>query len=97
MSLIAASRRSCGAPGTAAFRSPRCIVIAGATRFGARVSERLALAEQAVWELLHAGAIALDGDGAGPQPGAAEWQRVLLDWDAWSGAHAVRVTAPPAG
>ncbi len=70
-----------------------CIVIAGSLRFGSRVSERLALAEQAVWELLHAGAIALDGDGAGPDAGAADWQRVLLDWEAWTGVHRASVTA----
>jgi hypothetical protein len=58
------------------------------------VSERLAVAEQAVWELLHTGAIVLDGDGAGAGAGAAEWQRVLLDWDAWTGAKAVQVRAP---
>jgi len=70
-----------------------CIAIAGSLRFGSRVSERLALAEQAVWELLHAGAITLDGDGADQGANAAEWQRVLLDWDAWSGSHHVSVTA----
>jgi hypothetical protein len=70
-----------------------CIALAGSLRFGSRVSERLALAEQAVWELLHAGAIGLDGDGADPRAGAADWQRVLLDWEAWNGAHRVSVTA----
>ena len=74
-----------------------CIEIAGGLRFGSRVSERLALAEQAVWELLHARAVALEGDGAGPQAGATEWQRALLDWDAWTGTHAVRVVAPAGG
>jgi hypothetical protein len=68
-----------------------CIEIAGGLRFGSRVSERLALAEQAVWELLHARAVALEGAGVGPQAGATEWQRVLLDWDAWTGTQAVRV------
>ena len=70
-----------------------CIAIAGSLRFGSRVSERLALAEQAVWELLHAGSIELEGDGADPGADAADWQRVLLDWDAWSGGHRVSVTA----
>jgi hypothetical protein len=68
-----------------------CIAIAGSLRFGSRVSERLALAEQAVWELLHAGAITIDGDGVDAGGGPTEWQRVLLDWDAWSGAHRVTV------
>ncbi len=71
-----------------------CIEVAGALRFGSRVSERLALVEQAVWELLHTGAIVLDGHGAGADAGAAEWQRALLDWDAWTGAKAVQVRAP---
>jgi hypothetical protein len=48
----------------------------------ARVSERLALCEQAVWELLHEGAVELTRDGA---PVAQEgWQRVLLGWDTWT-------------
>jgi hypothetical protein len=73
-----------------------CILLAGSLRFGARVSERLALAEQAVWELLHAHEVVLEGDGAGPDAGPDEWQRVLLDWDAWSGARPVRVTVQDA-
>ena len=64
-SWITASRRSCAARRAAGSTLPDCILLAGSRRFGARVSERLALAEQAVWELLHAGAIALDGDGVG--------------------------------
>lgn len=71
-----------------------CILLAGSLHFGARVSERLALAEQAVWELLHAHEVVLDGDGVGPDAGPGEWQRVLLDWEAWSGARPVRVTVP---
>ncbi len=75
------------------FELGECIAIATALRFGARVSERLALAEQAVWELLHMNAIALEGDGLEPGAGTLEWQQVLLDWGAWSGARAVRVSA----
>jgi hypothetical protein len=73
-----------------------CIEIAGSLRFGSRVSERFALAEQAVWELLHMNAIELHGDDLGPGAGTVEWQRVLLDWDAWSGAKVVQVRAPAA-
>jgi hypothetical protein len=49
----------------------------------ARVSERLALCEQAVWELLHEGAVELTREGEAVA--REEWQAVLLDWDAWSG------------
>jgi hypothetical protein len=49
----------------------------------ARLSERIALCEQAVWELLHEGALALSRGGAGVQ--REEWQAVLLRWEAWSG------------
>jgi hypothetical protein len=57
-----------------------------------RVSERLALAEQAVWELLHEGLLTmlkrLPGD-AGPEytpVDRSEWQPVLLAWASWSDA-----------
>jgi hypothetical protein len=49
----------------------------------ARVSERLALCEQAVWELLHEGAVELTRDGEAVA--REQWQSVLLDWDAWAG------------
>ena len=49
---------------------------------GLRVSERLAVAEQAVWELLHEERLVLVSDGA---PVAREqWQSLLLDWASWS-------------
>jgi hypothetical protein len=47
----------------------------------ARVSDRLALAERAVWELLHEGRISLVGP-AGPV-GRDEWGPTLLDWATW--------------
>jgi hypothetical protein len=58
---------------------------------GRRVSERLALAELAVWELLHQGGARLvDGDGAvAPE----RWERTLFDWSSWS-ASAVQLEAP---
>jgi hypothetical protein len=49
----------------------------------ARVSERLALCEQAVWELLHEGAVELTRDGVALAN--EEWQAALLDWGAWAG------------
>jgi hypothetical protein len=49
---------------------------------GARVSERLALAENIAWELLHEGRVALVNDGEiVPQD---EWQAVLLEWSTWA-------------
>lgn len=49
---------------------------------GARASERLALAERAVWELLHAGAIQLTRGGGALAP--EDWQPVLLAWETWT-------------
>ncbi|HEY5316472.1 MAG TPA: hypothetical protein VIJ20_00725 [Solirubrobacteraceae bacterium] len=55
-----------------------------------RVSERLALAERAVWELLHEGRLKMlrrvSGDG-GPTYAVADreqWQPALLAWATWS-------------
>jgi hypothetical protein len=63
--------------------------IAGALQPGRRASERLALAEQAVWELLHAGAIRMTQDGA--DVGREQWQPLLLPWSTWAGTAAQRV------
>ena len=49
---------------------------------GSRVSERLALAEQAVWELLHEGRARLTRGGRPLDPG--QWGPVLLSWAAWT-------------
>jgi hypothetical protein len=53
---------------------------------GHRASERLALAEIAVWELLHQQQVELvAGEGAEDDPvPAEEWQSTLLDWTAWA-------------
>jgi len=58
------------------------VELAGERYPQARVSERLALCEQAVWELLHERAVALvvDGDVVAPEA----WQETALSWDAWS-------------
>ena len=48
---------------------------------GGRPSERLAIAEQAVWELLHEGRVALLRSGARIPP--EEWESVLLRWETW--------------
>jgi hypothetical protein len=47
-----------------------------------RPSERLAAAEQAVWELLHEGRASLTLAGAPVQ--RAEWESVLLRWETWA-------------
>lgn len=55
-----------------------------------RVSERLALAERAVWELLHEGFLTMlkrvPGESAAEYRTAdrSEWQPVLLAWATWS-------------
>lgn len=60
---------------------PSVVELVGERYPQARVSERLALCEQAVWELLHEGALELTHDGA---PVARDdWQAVLIDWEAW--------------
>jgi hypothetical protein len=64
----------------------------------ARVSEVLALAERAVWELLHQERIALftpDDLGAAAKN---RWQPVLLAWKSWSGpdSQGISIEALPA-
>jgi hypothetical protein len=66
--------------------------MAGARNPRARVSEQLALAERAVWELLHQGRLALytpEDLGATPRE---RWQEVLLAWDSWGGPSAPGTT-----
>jgi hypothetical protein len=53
---------------------------------GARASERLALAEQAVWELLHEGRLTLLRGEITVDSG--DWRATLLRWDSWSGSGA---------
>jgi hypothetical protein len=48
---------------------------------GARPSQRLNVAELAVWELLHEGTVELIG-----APGPEEWAATLIGWEAWSQA-----------
>ncbi|MDQ6819792.1 MAG: hypothetical protein M3076_05540 [Actinomycetota bacterium] len=56
-------------------------VVARAGSDGMRASARLALAEQAVWELLHAGAVRLTRQGAELPRDA--WQPTLVGFSAW--------------
>jgi hypothetical protein len=48
-----------------------------------RVSERMALAEQSVWELLHQGRLTMYRDSSDPV-GNGDWQGILLAWETWS-------------
>jgi hypothetical protein len=74
-----------------------CVQIAGSMKLGTRVSERLALAEQAVWELLHRGSVALELEDHDPgELGPGDWQRLLLDWSSWDGPRGVRLRLPAA-
>jgi hypothetical protein len=68
------------------------VSLAGERYPQARLSERIALGEQAVWGLLHEGAVSLVRGGV---PIVREdWQGVLLEWEAW---RADRVTVRSAG
>jgi hypothetical protein len=62
---------------------------------GRRPSERLALAEQAIWELLHEGRIRLLRPSARSedleQVPSAEWQPILLSWVTWADPRAPSV------
>ncbi len=61
------------------------VELAGARWPEHRVSERLAIAEQAIWELLHEGRLALVRKGAGTEPVPIDqWRATLLEWRAWS-------------
>lgn len=62
-----------------------------------RASDRLALAERSVWELLHEGRVRLVARLADPSPGAVEvvakprWEAALLAWETWAPSGAARV------
>jgi hypothetical protein len=65
------------------------VSVAGGLHPQWRASDRLALAEQAVWELLHRGSLRLArADEAGGGLGVVgkdEWEPLLLDWATWGG------------
>ena len=60
-------------------RAAEVVALAGGR---GRASERLALTEQAVWELLHEGRLVL-ADDAGPVS-SDRWESLLLAWETWS-------------
>ena len=65
----------------------RVVTLADDLLAGHRASERLAAAEQAVWDLLHRGGAELV-DGTGTTIPPDRWQGVLLRWESWSPAQA---------
>jgi hypothetical protein len=71
--------------------------LAGALHPEWRVSDRLALAEQATWELLHAGSVRLTrGSGVESCPvGSEQWQPLLLAWSTWGDRDAPGVFLEP--
>ena len=68
----------------------QAVALAGAA---GRPSERLAAAEQAVWELLHEGRVALTRAGTRIPP--EEWESVLLRWETWADAEVSVQTESP--
>ncbi len=67
------------------------LLLANHNHPGWRVSDRLALTERAVWELLHQGRVAMS-DG---QPVPRErWESKVLDWESWA-ADTVAVMSTP--
>lgn len=61
------------------------VELAAARHPGSRVSEQLALAERAVWELLHAGRLSLHAARAGEPVAPEAWPELLLAWPSWRG------------
>lgn len=59
----------------------RLVELAGEWYPQSRVSERMALCEAAVWELVHEGRVALARGGAYVE--REDWQAVLLGWESW--------------
>ena len=80
--LAAAARASITFPGT--------IALAAARQPEWRASEQLALAEQAVWEMLHQGRLEMFEDNAPLAP--ERWQSTVLRWSTWSGASGTAIT-----
>jgi len=73
---------TCGAAGLA---FGDVVALAAAAHPGWRVSEQLALAEQAVWEGLHQGRLALLADDAATPVEPECWQEIVLSWAMWTG------------
>ncbi|MDQ6835308.1 MAG: hypothetical protein M3016_03890 [Actinomycetota bacterium] len=74
--IVAAARTPVGFPEVVA------LIVAEYPRW--RASEQLALAEQAVWELLHQRQLVVRD--AEEEVIAERWPAILLDWSTWTGA-----------
>ncbi|MGI8903769.1 MAG: hypothetical protein ACR2IP_08990 [Solirubrobacteraceae bacterium] len=73
---------------------PEALRLAGERHPGLRVSDRLALAERAVWELLHHGRVRMVRrlpDGGWEPVEKTQWESVLLAWATWADPAATRV------
>jgi hypothetical protein len=69
------------------------LVLLASERFPSRrVSARVALVEQSVWELLHEGRAMMLRVGAISEPiGREQWEAVLLAWETWTSDPTPRV------
>jgi hypothetical protein len=61
-----------------------------------RVSDRIALAEQSIWQLLHQGRLTISWADGGPPIEKDAWGPVLLSWRTWSPDGAPDVLLGPA-
>jgi hypothetical protein len=68
---------------------PAVVALAGEQWPGRRASERLALAELAVWELLHQHRARMTDDGRPVEP--ARWEPLVLAWETWSAPEGSRL------
>jgi len=75
---------------------PDVLSLADESLPGRRVSERVALAEQSVWELLHQGRLRMVSAGDTDDTLSSDlWQPILLSWESWSETEpTVLLTAP---
>jgi hypothetical protein len=73
----------------------RVVVLTAELMAGRRASDRLSLAEIAVWELLHERVVdLLAGDALRDEPVAEpDWQAHLLSWESWTAACAQATTS----
>jgi hypothetical protein len=64
--------------------SPQVVLaLLNARHPGWRPSDRLAVAERAIWELLHRGELQMRRDGELVDPG--NWEELILAWETWTG------------
>jgi hypothetical protein len=69
--------------------------LANAEYGGWRVSDRMALAEQAVWELLHQGRLRMLGADGDTPVDPSQWERIVLSWETWADPRAPSVLLEP--